>query len=77
MLWDREILDLRVLLDALVDVLERRRASNRSRDREAQSHGLVWLVVGVLPNNNHFELTDRNEFKGAEDQIRWWVDLSL
>ena len=36
--------------------------------------GLVGAVVGILSNDDDFELLERRAFKGVENAVVGWVD---
>ena len=40
---------------------------------KTESIGLVWTMIWVLPNNDHFGLFKRTMVKGGEDLFARWV----
>ena len=60
---------LTVAVKCLVDVFQTRRALNFLGDREAKTHGLTILDVGILSDNHNFELAEWHVIEGIEDQV--------
>lgn len=62
------------LFDLFVDVFERWRDCHWFRDRKRKSHSLFGSMIGILSEDNDFEIVSWCLFKGIEDQWRWWID---
>lgn len=60
---------LTVVIKCLVDVFQTRRALNVLGDREAKTHSLSILDVGILSDNHYFELAERHVVERIEDQV--------
>ena len=57
-----------VLLYFLIDIDEGGGHGDAFRHREAKSHGLPRLVIGVLTDDDHFHLVERTKVEGIEDE---------
>ena len=62
-----------VVSNLLEDVEQRGRHGHPFGHREAQSHGLSGLMVGVLPDDHHLHLVEGTEVEGVEDEVSRWV----
>ena len=62
-----------VVSNLLEDVEQRGRHGHPFGHREAQSHGLSGLMVGVLPDDHHLHLVEGAEVEGVEDEVSRWV----
>ena len=58
-----------------VYVFERRRRGNRFENTEAESMGLVGLMIGILSDDDNFDVFDGGCFEGIEDIFHFGVDL--
>ena len=54
-------------IDFLDDIHQRRRHLNAVGHREAESHSLTGLMVGVLPQDDHLHLVEGSMVEGSED----------
>ena len=63
----------KVGLNLLEDILQRGRKLDTVLNRETQSVGLSWLMIGVLTDNHHFHLVERTQVKGIEYQFAWGI----
>ena len=61
--------DSRVVSESGIDSLQARRAFGGSGNRETHAHCLVLLDVGVLTNDDHFEVAKASLGKRVEDQL--------
>jgi hypothetical protein len=60
---------LTVVVNCLVYVFQTRRALNILGDREAKTHSLSILDVGILSHDNYFELAEWHMVERIEDQV--------
>ena len=63
----------KVGLNLLEDILQRGRKLNTVLNRETQSVGLSWLVIGVLTDNHYLYLVERTQVKGIKYQFAWRI----
>ncbi len=66
--WSSKV-DSRVVGESVVDSLQARRALGGSGNGETHAHRLVLLDVGVLANDDHFEVTEASLGERVEDQL--------
>ena len=59
--------DAKVVMKFLEDVDEGGRRVDSVGHREAQAVGLSWIVVGVLPDDNHLHLVHGAKVQGRKD----------
>ena len=58
-----------------VNVAQRRRDLDATRDREAEATGLTWTVIRVLAQDDHPGVAVGREMKGREDIVVFGVDV--
>ena len=69
-LWDGRS---QVIFYLLEDVLQRRRKHHSFLHGEAQPMSLAWLVVGILPDDDHLYLIKGTQVESIEDQPAWRI----
>ena len=60
---------LTVVVKCLIDVFQTWRALNVLGDREAKTHGLAILDVGILSDDDYFELAEGHVVECVKDQV--------
>jgi hypothetical protein len=60
-------------LNLFEDILQRGGELNTILNRETQSVGLSWLMIGILSDNHHLHLVERTKIKGIENQLAWRI----
>ena len=63
----------KVGLNLLEDILQRGRKLDTVLNRETQSVGLSWLVIGILTDNDNLNLIKWTKIKGVEYQFTWRI----
>ena len=72
--WRLEV-DVRIVLQGLVDVAKTGRHLNTLGDGEAEAHGLVELDVGILAHHHDLEVAEGYLFECVEDKFLRRIDL--
>ena len=62
-----------VIVYLLENILQRGRKGDTVLHREAQSVRLHWLMVRVLPDDDHLHSVEGTEVKGIEDEAARWI----
>ncbi len=60
--------DAQVLLQLLIYILQRRRNAAAARNRKTEPHSLPRIVVGILPQNDHFDLLKGRAVESIENE---------
>ena len=68
---------LAIIVKRLVDVFQTWRALNILGDREAKTHCLTILDVGILSDDDYFELAEGHVVERVEDQVFGREDVGL
>jgi len=66
-----------VVLYLLEDVEQRRGKRHSVVDRETQSMGLTWLMIGILSQKDYLQLLEWTEIEGIENQTGGRIALVL
>ena len=69
-------LDTKIALELFVDISEARRQYLILTNTKSKSICNSWSVIGVLSENDNFDLIERGEFKCSVDLMFWWCKSS-
>ena len=64
-------------VDFLINVNQRWRQRDAIGNRERKAVGLTGAVVGVLAENNDFDLGDRDAIESVENKSGGWIDSAV